>query len=278
MARQNNKGKVLTMEEKKIALTALLTKDQTDMPYVSGAIVNGNEQPIIVSSSEDLKTHIINLGRESFTVPEHALPYLIDALQNLQTKNLMNHFKNDAKKVTDHIDNLRAKNPVEYFDLSDEEFTGGCGDPSCTNCGGSDGDMTEYEKKLLEMHEPMSEKLNGDEFKQLDPEEKDEVVEKMTEVRDLLKQTSKELDEGKLSPEDQRKLREENSKMIYEKMKETEAILKGKKAQYDEDIDLEHIKRIMTKHGQEAAHEELMRLPEEKRDEILAKLIDSFKQ
>lgn len=285
MSKKKNRSK----EEKArmaASLRELMSPDEKAMPYSSATIINGNEQPILLSSNNDLTKHIINLGDgTSMVVPTKMIPYLSIALKILMTKHLDEHFQSDKVKMKEFDEKMIEEiKDMEFFDLK------GCGDLECENCnsgscsGGSLSATSIMGMEMPEMQESfeMLDKIQTDDtieaIRSMEPEDAEEVVNNLMECKDIAEDTLKELKEGNLSQEDQKKLREDANEKMMQHLREVESKLTGTVADKNRIIDYAYIKNIMEKHGPQAANEELMRLPEDKRDELLQQVLAGMKK
>jgi hypothetical protein len=123
----------------------------------------------------------------------------------------------------------------------------------------------------------IGEKLMKGDLSDLSDEDKAEIAQQLEVAASIAQDTMDKLENGGLSKEEMLELKKETNKQLQEHMKEVESVLLGKRADKEEDIDFEHIKKTFERHGQAAAKEEIMRCPPEKRDEILAKMLDYMK-
>lgn len=284
----NKKNKRSEEQKQQIAssLRDLLSSDEKTMTHISATIINGNEQPIILSSNEDLTQHIINLGDgTSMLVPTKMIPYLSIALKILMTKHISEHFEGDKTKMKEFDKKtIEEISDMDFFDLK------GCGNHNCEDCDSgkcSSGSISKSSIMSMEMPEMKEcfEKLDEIQteetiqaIKDMKPEDADEVVNNLMECKDIAEDVMKEIKEGNLTQSEQKELREEANKKIMDHLKEVENKLSGTVADKNKVIDYPYIKNMMEKYGPEAAQEELMRLPVDKRDELLKQVLDGMKK
>lgn len=269
--KEDKKSKKPDEKEVLAALIAMMSRTQKKMPYKSACILNGNEQPIILTSNDKFDVHQINLGKQSMSVPTKMIPYLVDALATLYTKNGIDHFGDD-KAFTEFNDKVIDDNDITYFDLKDCEK--GCGNPDCEACSGEEDPAEEIMDQIDEQMENLGAKKS--EIHKLPPEEAAELFKELADAKEVAEETLEKLESGMLSPEQMEELKKESLQKMKAHFDEVEGILEGKKAKSEEDIDFAHIKKTFEKYGPQAANEELLRIPAEKRDEILSQMIDMF--
>ncbi len=285
-----SKKKKRSEEEKQAmanSLRELLSPDEKNMEHISATIINGNEQPIILSSNEDLTEHIINLGDgTSMKVPTKMVPYLSIALKILMTKHISEHFEGDKVKMQDFDKKVISEiSDMDFFDLK------GCGKAECEECNSSgscsSGEITPGEimgtgiPEMKDAFKKLDDIANDDTAKALrdmEPEDAKEVIDNLIECKDIAEEVMKSLDDKNISQAEQKKLREEANEKIMQHLKEVENKLSGTVADKNRVIDYQYIKNIMVKYGPQAAQEELMRLPEEKRDELLQQVLEDMKK
>jgi len=217
----------------------------------SGTILNQVEQPIILSSDFDKDMHQFSVERgQGMDAPGKAIIYLINALTQMFMENAKKHFKGDMTKVTDYMNSIQG--PIELFDLNDMSLV----DPARL-------------QELYDLHDAA--KARSGKIKHEDLEE---CIKDLSNIGNLIETAERELNSGKLSKEQQQKLKKDTVAKLEDSMKELEGKLLGKsKQEMEPEIDFDYMKKILDKHGPEAVAEELRRLPPEKRDELLAKLI-----
>jgi len=229
------------------------------------------EQPIILCSDETFENHTLNLCNGlSLGFPTKALPYLIKSLTELYNKNGLDYFNGDQKALDAHTLSIYDNNKLEVIDLN--VLTP---DPVNSRSGSCPaGAITENDSigealgKVYMNNMDVLKNMTTSELLDLkgDMEKMRDIIEEAEEKRDML---------GATSQQDHKK---EVEKKIMENIKELESKLVGKKEDKSEDITFEKIKDIYLKYGDKAAKEELMRVPAEKRDEILAKMLDIVKK
>lgn len=251
-----------TEEEIKQQMINMLCSEEMKMPHKTGSIVNDTEQPLILCSDEEFENHRLNLGEVSMGFPTKMLPYMIAALTELYNRNKEAKFKGDKKAIKKHDDAIAKEiAKIDYFDLSAM-------------------DQSEEVKENREKKERMmkvAKKLMSGDLSELTEEDKAEVMQQLSTAASIAQDASEQLDSGRLTPEQMKELKKETNEALKKHMEEVESVLLGKRADKESDIDFEHIKRTFEKHGQAAAKEEIMRCPADKRDAILAQMLDYMK-
>lgn len=247
-----------TPEEIKQALINMLCPDEMKMDFKTGSVVNETEQPIILSSDETFEVHRLNLGEISLGFPTKMIPYMIEALQEVYKKNKELKFKGDKKAEKEHDDKIAKEiAKIDYYDLSGEQQS---------------PEVQALHEKMARMKK-IGEKLMKGGLEDLSEEDRAEIQQQLEVAASIAQDATDQLESGNLTPEQQKQLKKETNEQLQAHMKEVESVLLGRRADKDEDIDFEHIKKTFEKHGQAAAKEEIMRVPAEKREEILSKML-----
>lgn len=217
----------------------------------SGSILNQIEQPIILSSDFDKDEHQFSVERGTgMGAPGKAIIYLINALTQMFMENAKKYFKGDMTKVTDYMNSIQG--PIEIFDLND---------------------MSSVDPEMLQELYDLHDKAAAHSCK-VNHEDLENVVKNLSEISTLIDNAEKQLKSGKLSKEQQKELKDKTIEKMQSSLNELEGKLLGKAKKEDApEIDFEYMEKILKKHGPEAVAEELRRLPPEKRDELLAKLV-----
>lgn len=257
-----NKEDQKTPEEIKQALINMLSPDEMKLPYKHASVVNHLEQPLILSSTEEFDKHYLNMGEMSIGFPTKMIPYIVNSLQEIYNKNKELKFKGDKTAEKEHDDLVADEiSSIDYYDISSEQQS-----PEIKKAHESKARMKKIGEKLMK----------GD-LSDLSDEDKAEIAQQLEVAASIASDTIDKLENGGLSREEMLELKKETNKQLQEHMKEVESVLLGKRAETEEDIDFEHIKKTFEKHGQAAAKEEIMRVDPTKRDEILAKMLDYMK-
>lgn len=282
--RKRTAEELAELEKTKEAILRLMDKKELDMEYKSACIVNSNEQPVILSSDKEFKNHSLNLGNGiSLGFPTKMIPYLMKSLGMLFIKNSISHY-GDKDKAKDEFMKLAAdlEDKVDYFDLNDETPQP-CGDPLCPACSGSDSNCNSGEVKdnlvEREVHEKLADlySKNMNKVVDMEPEEHLEMMDKLDTMREVVEEAQETLEKNPtLSREQQEELREATNEKLKEHLKEIEFKLTGKVENRNKEVTLQTVIDAFNKYGEMAAKEELMRVPEEKRDEFLAQMIPIF--
>lgn len=251
MAKKNNKRTKEQDEALLLYLLSMIPKKKfiTDNTN-SGAILNTKEQPIMLSSDFDKDLHHFSLERgNGFTIPGKGIVYLINGLQKMLEENAKKYFKGDVAAMTAYMNSVQG--PVEVFDLNDLSAV----DPVM----------------LQELYDLLDKAAKSG---KLSPSDLEQSIEKLGDIANLIEEVEDKIKRGKLSPEEQQELKDVVLEKMELELKELEAKLVGKSTKQEEvEIDFAYLEKILNKHGPEAVAEELRRVPAEKRDELLAKLI-----
>jgi len=268
---QNNKlinmskkfKKTITEEVQKQELINGLHKEELEMVYKSASLVNEIEQPIILCSDAEFKVHAINFGEVVMGVPTKMIPYMIQSLTELYKMNLEKHFKGDSKAIQEHEDLIQTElQIVEYFNLE----------------GLDQDDEVKKRNSRVDKLKKILQKVQSGGLEQLSDSDRAEIMQQLGTAAEIAHDASEKLDKGNLTPEQQKELKKETNEALRKHMDEVEGVLLGKVKDNAEDIDLKHIKETFQKYGQQAAKEEIMRVPAEKRDEILRQMVEMFQQ
>lgn len=285
-----------------LKLAKLLVKSMDDdelaCKYKSAVVVNDREQPMMLSSSDDFERHYLNLaGGDTLGFPTKMIPYMIQALKRMYEKNGLDHFNGDKAALDAYTAESIEDCTFNYIDLNDidiEEAQAeicGCGDPNCgsnikSSSNENDEMVEELNNKLEGFDSDVAKKLReitGDLIgkdaiaNDLDRHSKIKLLDAMMDAKEIAREASEKIDKQHLTKEEMEQLNIETEAKILEKMEAVEAILLGKKTTTKEEVTLERIEKIMTKFGPDAAKEELMRLPVEKRDEVLKQILENIK-
>lgn len=264
--------------------------------FVFASVVNKEEQPIILSSSEDGGTFHLTLdGENALEMPSKMVPYLIFALTKMYSKSLDSVYKGDKSKIKDHLESVKEEiKDIEFFDLKkenslDEKCT--CGSPTCPDSQPEteptepvENELDEIEEALNRVQSKSMEKMvNND----LGIEEAEDLLKDLNSLMKKTKTSTEEISEeyinkvksGEVQGFDVNVLetiKEKHDKELLQSIKDIEEKLNGKPKKEESRIGLDKIREVFMKYGPQAAKEELSKVPQEDRAAIMHQIIDEI--
>lgn len=264
--------------------------------FVFASVLNENEQPIILSSSEDGETfHLTVDGKNTLEMPSKMIPYLTFALTKMYLKSLGSVYKGDKSKIKNHLESIKEEiKDIEFFNLKkenslDEECT--CGSATCPDSQPEteptepvESELDEIEEALNRVQIKSTEKMvNND----LGVEEAEELLKDLNSLMKKTKASTEEISEeymdkvksGEVQGFDVNALesiKEKHDKELLQSIKDIEEKLNGKPKKEESKIGLDKIKEVFMKYGPQAAKEELAKVPQEDRAAIMHQIIDDI--